>query len=226
MLGNKRNLLTFVGVLALFLAVVIAKQFSDSDRPASTLVTPSPSASISPAAQDITEPNSIKPRNVKPTLGSNEPSITPEPNFGGKSSPSKLPAIASASYVLDEIRAELNLENINCTVVNPTAKPLLKIPGSVQDDTLAGCVYGNPTTNGFALYVATEPNYVADNNDLRSISLYQNFQSPLIAVAPSTFFTPSQRAIIFVAGGDAAFKAHGLAWQTLDSLGFNPPSRN
>lgn len=138
----------------------------------------------------------------------------------------KLPTVASAKSVLNSIMSDLSEAGIKCEIIDPTVNPLISLTGTVKDDTLAACKYGDPSADGFIEYVITDKATVAKYNQSQYVTQYLNFQSPLIGSGKQTKFTPSLRAILFVVGGEFAFDANEISWAVLYNSRFQPPQRD
>lgn len=148
-----------------------------------------------------------------------------DPVIGDSTSKIKLPDFISAQAVLKEVKSDLNDANFNCSNSDPKKNPLIILPGSESEGTLASCSMGDPEDDGFILFVVTDKNFVSKYNSEKYLNYFREFQSPIDGLAENALFTPSLRAILFVLGGKNAFPASEIAWGTLDSMQLEPPSR-
>ena len=137
----------------------------------------------------------------------------------------KLPDVASAKSVINLIVNDLAEANIACAVIDPTTAPLITLQGSLKSDTLAACQFGDPAKDGFIAYVITDKATVAKYNQSDYVKMYLDFKSPLTGIGEQTQFTPSNRAILFVVGGQYAFDASEISWAVLYNSRFEPPKR-
>jgi hypothetical protein len=138
----------------------------------------------------------------------------------------KLPAEVSASTVMQLIQTDLSSANLSCeTVVGSLPDLPFTFAGSVTKDSVAVCENGDPLASGFYEFILTDPVAVSKYNTVEGAKAYINYLSPELSQYPFTYFTPSNRAIIFTVGSQFAFDANEISWATLYNSGYAPPTR-